>query len=111
MSSRPLETVAQATFDANGLAVVELFAVNSHTAVTVNRIAVTTTSGARTSATWYRNSVSPLNQIDEAPSSGNSDTTAITATFLAGERCIVAWTGGDPGAVATATLSGTVEIG
>ena len=107
MSTLPLELVRQAVADAGGAAVLTFPTVPAWHTWEVRRLAVTTNSTARTSATVYRNSVAAANQLDAAPYSGNDDTTDTVIVLQAGESLVIAWAGATVGARCTCTISGT----
>lgn len=103
------EAAASARFDGAGTATVRLVGPPPAVSWWVTRVAVSTTSTARTAATIYRSHVSPANVIDVAPASGNADTSAIGFTLAPGESLIIQWTGGSVDAEATVTMTYDVE--
>lgn len=106
-----IEQVASAVFDGSGVATATFPAVPIYTRWTVTRVAVSTTSATRTAVSVYRNSAAAPNLIDTDPYGGNGNSTDTVSELAASETLVVQWTGGTPGAVATATMSGTQSAG
>lgn len=109
MSTQRLEAVARATFGADGTATAAFQTVQPWKRWRVNRTAVSSTSANLTAVSTYRNTPGPANLIDAAAYSGNGDSSDTAFVLEAGETLTVQWTGGTPGATATATVSGEFE--
>jgi hypothetical protein len=101
-----VDSSGQASFDAGGIATVRFGPVPPGGRWRITNLSVSTTSALRTTARVYKNAVSPAQQRDVSVSGGNSDSSDTVHELLAGETLIVQWTGGTPGATATATIGG-----
>lgn len=76
----------------------------------VDRMVVSTTSTAVTKCDVYRNAVSDANKVDNTRT-GNADTSETNLDLNPPDVLIFVWTGGTPGAVATASVAGTLYTG
>lgn len=98
-----------ATFDANGIALVRLGPKVYGETWLITRMVVTTTSVLQTTARVFLNAPIRQNQIDSTPT-GNDDISDDSSIELGTtEALIFRWTGGTPATVATAVVYGTTE--
>lgn len=73
----------------------------------INRIFVAcSTRNKEAQCRIYINHIAPLNSIDGTYSGSSGDTSDTQHYLEDGQALYVAWTGGDPNAVATVTVSG-----
>src|SRR6185436_10832211 len=93
------------TLDASGNGAVAFQATGSNIRIT-NRSVRVSTSVAQAIATTYKNQVGDNYRLDGTNSGSTGDNISNPIDLFDGETVIVVWTGGDPGAVATATFSG-----
>jgi hypothetical protein len=105
--TRPLRDAAQVTLDSNGDGQVSFGPGRHGSRWTVTRVSVqTSTSTLVPEARIYRDSVGDATFIS-GTFVGSFDTdSGLSEELHQGERLIVRWTGGDSGAVATATWGG-----
>lgn len=95
----------RATFDADGVATARLAGPPPYQRWAITNVAVSTNSSARTTASVYRNDVSPTSLVDSTPNrSGNSNSSDSRYDLSPGDSLIIQWVGGTPGAVATAAI-------
>lgn len=101
----------QAQFDAGGIAVVNFGPVQPGYQWRVERIAISSDSALASAFTLYLDSIDPTNIVESSPS-GNSDIADETQPILVpeGSRLIGRWTGGTPGALASARIQYTVYV-
>lgn len=118
MTTIPLDTAASATFVDNGngssVATVQLGPAVYASTWHVRNTLITTNSTQQqfgvSTFTLYRMNQSPSSMIDGSYS-GDQDTSDTAYSLSFGQTVIGVWSGGDIGAIATLTLSGTVETG
>lgn len=109
MRTLALDESATGVFDAAGRAVVTVGPVRRQTWMPAN-IAVFTDSSSSTEARVYQGAPAPGSYY-AGTYSGNSDNAPAAGLRLTpGAVLTVVWTGGTPGARATVSLSGTMEV-
>lgn len=100
---------ASAIASAGGVATATIGPIGLGQTWTVLRTALTSTSTVRTTATIYRNAVSPGNFVDQSRGGGNGDVTGTAYKLQSGESVIVQWTGCTAGATCIVTVDGQLE--
>jgi hypothetical protein len=108
MRSVPLDESASGVFDTVGTAVVQIGPSRRQVWHTSN-VAVVTDSALSTAARVYRGSVAPGNYL-AGTHSGNGDNAPLEVTLTPGALLTVVWSGGTPGARATVSLYGSMEV-
>lgn len=104
----PLDESASGVFNSSGVATVQIGPVRRQTWRPEN-IGVTTTSTTATEARVYQGSASGT--FYAGTYSGNRDNAPASGLRLSpGQVLTVVWSGGTPGARATVTLAGTMEV-
>lgn len=109
MSGAPLGSQF-ATFDASGRAVVSLGPTVYGSKWNVDRMVVTTQSSAVTKCFVYRN-VEQATALTDSTKTGNADTSETDIDLTPPDKLLFVWSGGTPGAIATAIVSGTLDTG
>lgn len=105
----PLDYAARSTFSAAGRAVVTLGPNTAIAGWQISRITINTTSVLPTLCNVYRSFENPSSQIDNSLS-GNQDASDNVDEYLRpGESLIFVWSGGTPGAIATANVGGEIK--
>lgn len=104
----PLDEDAHGIVDALGVAVVTIGPTRRQIWRTTN-VAVLCDSTESTEARVYRGSAMPGNYL-AGTHSGNGDNAPISVSLATGGLLTVVWTGGTPGARATVSLYGTMEV-
>jgi len=111
MQKLVLDKSGQATFDANGRAVIRLGPEKARERWVVRRVTVSTTSNATSTATTYKGVETPSRRLDGTVR-GNQDTSEDDSYSIeSGEGFLCVWSGGTPGAIATLFLLGDIEFG
>ncbi len=105
----PLETAANATFNALGVASVSVGPGRANLHWKVTRLVTSTTSTAvvQPQLRVYRNVETPSTLVDSTYS-GNSATSETNLDVRVGERLLFVWSGGTTDAIATIVISGEV---
>jgi len=104
MSTLQLDQVANTTLNANGNGSVSLSPSSSRTVWNVTTIAV-----AGTSVASVPSATASLGSLQLGGTwSGTNDADNVSVTVWPGQSIVVTWTGGDPGASASAYVYGTV---
>lgn len=93
------------TLDSNGNGAIRFQAVGSNIRLT-NRSVRASSSVAQAIATTYKNQIGQDYRLDGTNSGSTGDSLSVPIDLFDGESVIVVWSGGDPGATATATFSG-----
>jgi len=93
------------TLDGSGNGSVAFQAVGANVRISNLSVRVATQT-AQAVATVYKNQVGTDYRLSGTNSGSSGDNLSIPTDLFDGERVIVVWTGGDPGAEATATFSG-----
>lgn len=104
-----VDFAGEALFDAAGAAVIETRPVPFGQRWRITRVTVTTTSTSATDVAVYLNTAQAPNLVDRTSRSGNSDTTDTPIDLVAGDRLVIVWAGGTPGATARMTASGEAD--
>lgn len=95
--------------DGNGMGVVSFQATGQQ--VVVNNVSVSVTSSTNEATfTLYKNQVGPAYRHSGSFSGSSGDNNADIIPLRDGETIIGVWTGGDAGATASMTVSGTASI-
>lgn len=111
LQALPLDVSATVTLNASGAGTVRLGPRSLLQVWNVTNCAVKVSSNTlEPVATVYLGNAQPGNQLD-ATQSGSLDSTNLDVTLRSGNVITVAWTGGDAGAVATASLYGNIHTG
>jgi hypothetical protein len=103
-----LDYASRSTFNGTGRAVVIM---GPNTAVAgwqVERITISTTSALPTLCNVYRNAENPTAMIDNSLSGNGDASDNVSEYFYPGESIMFIWSGGTPGAIATANVRGTL---
>jgi hypothetical protein len=104
-----LDTSSAVTLNGSGNGSVTLQNGKPFQTLKVKKVSVSvTTDVLQPVAKVYLGSVSPGNLLD-GTETGANDSSDIDATLMPGEYLTVEWTGGDSGAIATASFYGDVE--
>lgn len=103
--SIPVYQSATGTFDANGRATVSIGPTVYGARWNVTRLVVSTTSTAETQLRVYRGSEQASRLVDSTYTA-NQNTSETDVTLGTLETLLFVWTGGDPGAIATAVIEG-----
>lgn len=109
MKTIPLNVSVSATFGANGQARASIGPTVYGTDWIVKRMVTTTSSTLESQQNVYFNVESASSLID-GTYSGNSDTDDTEIPLHTLDKLVFVWTNGTPGAVATAILSGDIQI-
>lgn len=109
----PLAESASGVFNAAGKVTVSMGPAVYGSSWSIDRASVSSTSLLDSECSMYRGLESPNTLID-GTSSGNGDTNDVAGNPILvsyGQVVVFVWTGGTPGAIATAVLDGTKETG
>lgn len=98
---------ATATFDAAGVAVVEFGPVPVWETWTIGLMSVSATSAAETFAAVYRGDPAPTTFVESSVRGSSGDTSDSRYQLQQGDRLVVRWENGTPGATATAVVQGS----
>lgn len=99
-----------AAFDASGVARIRLGPKIYGHKWHIDRMLVTTTSVATTTAKVYKNVENAASKMDFT-NSGNDDVSETSLDLATLDSLLFVWTGGTPGRFAMATLYGTIDPG
>jgi hypothetical protein len=109
MPTYQLNTSGSVVLNAQGAGTVRLQNNKPFQKWKIDRLAVTTTTNTNEpQVKVYLDSVSEGNLLD-GTYTGSNDSTDINTSLLTGQSLVVVWSGGDSGAVATASIYGTME--
>lgn len=100
---------ASAVATAGGIATATIGPIGLGQEWTVSRTVISSTSALRSTATIYRNSVSPGMFVDQTQGGGNGDSTGTGYRLQSGESIVVQWTGCTPGATCIVSVDGELE--
>lgn len=110
MPNNPLDVAASVTLDTNGNGVASIGPNVGQHWVLGNIAVYVSTAVAEPQCAIYTNVVAPSNVIDATYTGSRNSTDSAKGIRLGpGQKVIAAWVGGDPGAVATVSIYGTVE--
>lgn len=102
-----LDTGRQTTLDSSGNGSVTLQPSNAHQTWHVTNVVVQTNPSSPTDVPECRITVG--GSIVDTTYNGNNDSSDSKYDVPPGTSMVVSWTGGDPGILATVSVSGTIE--
>lgn len=109
MRTAQLDEANSGTFDALGVAVVRIGPTRVQQYWKPSNVAVSSTSSSDTEARVYLGAATPSNLL-AGSYSGNRDNAPIAQPLGFGQVLTVVWSGGTPGATATVSVSGQMEV-
>ena len=109
MAGAPLASVS-AVFDGNGRAAGSVGPQAYGSRWNVDLMVVSTTSTNVTTCKVYRGVEQPTAMVDNTRT-GNQDASDCNIDLRAGETLLFVWAGGTPGALASASINGTLYTG
>lgn len=109
MATYPLDTAATVVLDANGNGSVQIGPTKPFENWRVTNLAVSVSTNAiEPTAKVYKGPSSARNLI-AGTYTGSNDSTTLDTDLRTGEVITVEWTNGDPGSIATVSISGKID--